>query len=268
MLYDTVIVVVLAVLGLVTGSFLNVVILRLHAGKDFTKGRSSCPKCGHVLSPLELVPIISWLALRGRCRACGKRISIQYPLVELLTAILFVLAYITHPFGTYGELLELLLWLYVLGSLIVLAVYDIRWYLLPDKILLPLLIPAGAILLGEALIVHAPRVAIGPVLAAVAFGGSFFLLATISKGRWMGGGDIKLAIVMGLLLGLQKTALAMLIAFVSAAIIGLILIGAKRKTRQDVIPFGPFLIGGTVIAYLFGHSLIAWYGTQLGLNLL
>jgi len=268
MFYDTVVVVVLAIIGLVAGSFINVVILRLHAGKDFTRGRSSCPKCGHVLSPLELVPVLSWLALRGRCKACGQRISVQYPLVELLTAILFALAYLTHPFGTYGELLQLILWLYVLGSLVVLAVYDLRWSLLPDKVLLPLIIPAVAILLGEVLIAHAAWVAIGPVVAAVAFGGAFYLLAAVSKGRWMGGGDIKLAFVMGLLLGLKETALAMLIAFVSAALIGVALIALGRKTRRDLIPFGPFLIAGTIIAYLFGSSIITWYGAQLGVNLL
>lgn len=268
MISETVIIAVLAIAGLVVGSFLNVVILRLHAGRDFTKGRSSCPKCGHVLSVMELVPVISWLALRGRCKACGRRISVQYPLVELLTAALFVLAYLTHGFGTYGELLELLLWLYVLSSLVVLAVYDLRWSLLPDKILLPIIIPAGAILLGEVLIARAPWIAIGPILAAVVFGGGFYLLAAVSKGKWMGGGDIKLAFVMGLLLGLQRTFVAMLIAFVSAAIIGIILIAAKRKSRRDAIPFGPFLIAGTVAAYFWGTQLIIWYGGLLGLNLL
>jgi prepilin signal peptidase PulO-like enzyme (type II secretory pathway) len=260
--------VLLAVIGLIVGSFLNVVILRLHAGQDFTRGRSSCPHCRHVLSPLELVPVASWLALRGRCKACGKPISIQYPLVELLTAALFVLAYLAHPFATYGELLILILWLYILGGLIVLAVYDLRWYLLPDKVLLPLIMPAAAILIGEALISRSPHVIIGPVLAALVFGGGFYLLAWVSKGRWMGGGDIKLAFVMGLLLGLQKTALAMLVSFVSASIIGMTLIGLGRKTRRDHIPFGPFLILGTVLAYLYGAQLLMWYGAQLGTNLL
>jgi len=107
-----------------------------------------------------------------------------------------------------------------------------------------------------------------PGMAAIGFGGVFYLLAAVSKGRWMGGGDVKLAFVMGLLLGLQRTALAMFIAFVAAAIIGIALIGLKRKSRHDLIPFGPFLIGGTAIAYLFGFSILTWYGAQLGLNLL
>lgn len=255
-------------IGLVVGSFLNVVILRLHAGRDFTKGRSSCPHCHHVLSPLELIPVASWLALRGRCRACGKPISIQYPLVELLTAGVFLLAYLTHPVYTYGDLIILILWLYILGSLIVLTVYDLRWYLLPDKVLLPLIVPALAILIGEALISHSPHVIFGPVLAALIFGGGFYLLAAVSKGRWMGGGDIKLAFVMGLLLGLQKTSLAMLVGFVSAAVIGVVLIGLGRKTRRDHIPFGPFLILGTVLAYTWGTQLLVWYGAQFGINLL
>ena len=268
MLTTIAILVVIAIIGLVVGSFLNVVVLRLHAGKDFTKGRSSCPKCGHTLSPLELVPVVSWVVLRGRCKACGKPISVQYPLVELLTALVFVLAYVTHPISTYGDLLELLLWFYILGSLIVLAVYDLRWYLLPDKVLLPIIIPASAILVAEALITHSPRVVIGGVLAAIAFGGGFYLLAAVSKGRWMGGGDIKLAFVMGLLLGLQRTALAMFIAFVTAALVGAVLIAIKRKGRRDSIPFGPFLITGTIITYLYGTAIISWYISTLGANLL
>jgi prepilin signal peptidase PulO-like enzyme (type II secretory pathway) len=260
--------IIIGIVGLIVGSFLNVVILRLHAGQDFTKGRSACPQCKHVLSPLELVPVVSWIALRGRCRACGKPIALQYPLVELLTAGAFVLAYLTHPFTTYGNLLVLVLWLYILGSLIVLAVYDLRWYLLPDKILLPLIVPATAILIGETLITGSSRVIVGPILAAGLFGGGFYLLAWVSKGRWMGGGDIKLAFVMGLLLGLQKTALAMLVGFVSAAIVGMVLIGFGRKTRRDHIAFGPFLIAGTLLAYICGTQLIAWYVAQLGTNLL
>lgn len=264
---QAVITVFVAVSGLIVGSFLNVVILRLHAGKAFVAGRSACPRCKHVLGPLELIPVASWLALRGRCTHCRKGISIQYPLVELATAILFTAAYVAHPLHTGANLLELVLWLYVIGSFIVLAVYDLRWYLLPDKVLLPLIVPAVAMLIGQALIAHSVTAIIYPIVAAILFGGAFYLLAAVSKGRWMGGGDIKLAFVMGLLLGLQRTALAMFIAFDSAAIIGVILIIIHRKKRSDLIPFGPFLIAGTLAAYYWGTPIMQWYFHLSGLTL-
>ena len=255
------------IIGLIVGSFLNVVILRLHAGKAFIKGRSACPHCKHVLGPLELVPVLSWLALGGRCKHCHKAISVQYPLVELATAILFAVASLTHPFNTGADLLELVFWLYIIGSLIVLTVYDLRWYLLPDKVLLPLIIPAVAMLIAQALIAHSFSAIMYPIAAAVLFGGAFYLLAAVSKGRWMGGGDIKLAFVMGLLLGLQRTALALFIAFDTAAIVGVVLIAIHRKKRSDLIPFGPFLVLGTLAAYYWGTPILHWYLQVSGLAL-
>lgn len=246
-------------IGLMVGSFLNVVILRLHSGRNFTKGRSACPDCGRVLSPLELVPVLSWVVQRGRCRGCGCHMSPQYPLVELMTAAVFVLAYLAGPPRTPVEIASLLLWLYVLSSLIVLAVYDLRWYRLPDRVLLPLILPALALATLSYGAGGSSMAILGPIVAAIIFGGTFFLMAFVSRGRWMGGGDIKLAFVMGLLLGLQKTALAMLLAFWMAALVGVTLIVLRQKKRQDHIPFGPFLIAGTMVAYLWGAEVIDWY---------
>lgn len=254
--------------GLIVGSFLNVVVLRLHAKKTFARGRSSCPHCKHTLSPLELIPVISWLALRGRCRSCGKPISVQYPAVELLTGVLFVVAYMTHPPAGWLDVTILVLWWYIIASLVVLAVYDLKWYILPDKVMLPI-IPAALIISGiQAASAESWQVLLGPLYAALLFGGGFYALAAVSGGKWMGGGDVKLAFVMGLLLGLKKTLLAMLIAFNSAAIIGLVLIAIKRKKRADRIPFGPFLIAGTIIAYVWGADIINWYIQATGLYLL
>jgi prepilin signal peptidase PulO-like enzyme (type II secretory pathway) len=160
------------------------------------------------------------------------------------------------------------MWFYILGSFIVLTVYDLRWYLLPDKVLLPIIIPAIAILISEFITTQSIQVFLGPVEAAFGFGGFFYAIAAASRGRWMGGGDIKLAFVMGLLLGLQKTALAMFIAFDTAAVIGLILIFLGRKKRTSHIPFGPFLMAGTVVAFLYGRQIIDWYVYFSGLNLL
>jgi len=251
--------VLIAVAGLIVGSFLNVVILRLRAGKQFVKGHSECPKCHHVLGPLELAPVFSWLVLRGRCRHCARPISPQYPLVELTTGALFAAAYLTQPHRSAAEVLVIIVWLYVIASFVVLTVYDLRWYLLPDRVLLPLLAPAAALGIGQAIYHHSGTLLLHTITAAVLFGGGFYLLALVSKGRWMGGGDIKLAFVMGLLLGLQRTALAMFVAFDAAAIIGVALILVHRKKSSDLIPFGPFLMGGTLLAYYWGTPILHWY---------
>lgn len=253
------IILLVVIAGLLIGSFLNVVILRFHDGKSFVGGRSACPHCGHELTPVELIPVLSWLWQRGRCTKCTKPISIQYPLVEALTSIIFLVSYLSLPHTTPLDVFILLVWLVVAAGLLVLAVYDIRWYLLPDKIMLPLLAPAALLILVEAVAAQAPLLALKSVGAAILFGGAFYSIAAISKGKWMGGGDIKLAFLMGLLLGLQKTTLAMILAFWSAAIIGLILIISGKKKRKDYIPFGPFLIGGTIVAYLWGQDIITWY---------
>ncbi|HVE80744.1 MAG TPA: prepilin peptidase [Candidatus Dormibacteraeota bacterium] len=256
------------VFGLIVGSFLNVIILRLHQKKDFKKGRSKCPDCKKVLSPYELIPVVSWVVQGGRCRGCRAKLSIQYPLVELATALIFILAYLYFLPVTLGGWAIYLLWLYVLSTLIVLAVYDLKWYLLPDRVMLPLIIPA-LILLGINF-AHFGTIdsLYKPIAAGLLFGGLFYGIAAVSGGKWMGGGDIKLAFIMGLLLGLQKTALAMILAFNTAAVVGLVLIALKLKKRTDYIPFGPFLIAGTIVALLAGTQIIDWYLRTSGFYLL
>ena len=258
----------IGILGLFIGSFLNVVVLRLHAKKQFVSGRSACPHCGHVLGWYELIPVISWVIQRGKCRKCKKSISFQYPLVELTTGAVFALSFMAlNPTGVASWVNYILL-LIIISGFIVLAVYDLRWYLLPDKVLLPLIFPAAVIAAISAATQGDMGPIYGSVAAAVVFGGAFYSLAAISDGKWMGGGDIKLAFVMGLLLGMAKTALAMLLAFWAAAIIGLLLIGFKLRKRSDQIPFGPFLIGATFVAVFWGNEIIGWYLQTSGLNLL
>jgi leader peptidase (prepilin peptidase) / N-methyltransferase len=256
------------IFGLLVGSFVNAVVWRLHlkqskAGGEelkvsITRGRSVCTHCGHRLAAIDLIPVLSWLALWGRCRYCRKQISWQYPAVELLTAGLFFALTISMPHSTIPEGIELALWLYFGAVLVTLAVYDLRWYLLPDVVLLPaiglglarLAIVTGSMGAGEA----------GKYLAAaITAGGAFYAIAAFSNGKWMGGGDIKLAFFMGLVLGPAKAVLAMLLAFNSAAVIGLALIALKLKSRRDYIPFGPFLAGSTVVSWLAGERLLGWY---------
>ncbi len=221
-----------------------------------------CPHCKHTLGALDLVPVFSWLALGGKCRYCHKPISPQYPLVELLTAGLFVLSYVAlKPVGNLGWF-EFGIWLYVLGSLIALSVYDLRWMILPDVIVLPAILVAAIGLIPDLIINQHTHMWLGPILAAFALGGSFYALAAGSRGKWMGGGDIKLVFLIGLACGLKLSAVAMFWAFNIAAVVSLILIATGKRKRSDHIPFGPFLALGCVIAILWGHWLIDWY-TQL-----
>lgn len=246
------------VVGLAVGSAINAIVWRLYVGRSWTKGRSECPECHHQLAAKDLVPVISWLWLRGRCRYCRMPIK-DSPLVEALTAALFGLsAAVIAPTG-WVSAGQLVLWLLVLTLLITMAVYDARWMILPDKIMYPAigmsLIYAGYM----AIVAHHWSVLGGPALAALVAGAAFYLIAWLSRGRAMGGGDIKLAFLMGLLLGLKATLLALFIAFNAAAIVGIVLIATKLKRRRDHIPFGPFLVLATVVAFLYGHTIITWY---------
>ncbi len=249
-----------ALYGLIIGSFINALVWRINTGRSIAKGRSMCPECKHTLAAKDLVPVVSWVVLAGKCRYCSKGISWQYPAVELLTSVLFGLSYFALlPIGLWGWIL-FVGWLIVLGGLIVLAVYDLRWMILPDAVVLPMVLFWGAILAIGGL---SQNIVWGLILyhliAAFAVGGGFLILATLAKGKLMGGGDVKLGFLMGLLLGLRASGVALFIAFNSAAIIGLALIALKLKTRKDHIPFGPFLVLGTVVAFLYGPQIIAWY---------
>lgn len=266
--------------GLLVGSFINAVVWRLHQQGEISEGKkqkqrlsismghSMCPDCRHDLAPRDLLPVVSWLWLRGRCRYCHRAISVQYPLVEILTAALFGLSYNAIQPATFVGWSELGLWLYILTVFIILAIYDLKWMLLPDVVLLPAAAVTLVYRLAQAAMGSAMEVWAFPIVAALLAGGMFYTLAAVSGGKWMGGGDIKLVFLMGLILGLPKTALALLLAFNLAAAVslGLLALRARQKRpRPRLIPFGPFLVVGSVVAYLYGNHLIEWYlGVALG----
>lgn len=281
------------ILGLVIGSFVNAVVWRIQqqlkvkseklkvvgASKvkgqrskvedelSIIKGRSMCPECRHALGPMDLVPVLSWMMLDGKCRYCHKPISMQYPLVEILTGLLFALSAFPVLRTSYSvlQIVDLVFWLYFLTVLIILALYDLRWYILPDVVLLPA-IGVALVRLPVLLMLGKPLAGVvGFLLAGLAVGAFFYALAAVSKGRWMGGGDIKLVFLMGLVLGWSKLAVALLLAFNSGAIVGVLLIALKIKHRRDHIPFGPFLVSGTIIAMLYGQVIIDWYWRLMGI---
>ncbi len=255
-----------AIFGLMVGSAINAVVWRLYTGRSWAKGRSMCPECKHQLAAKDLVPVLSWLWLWGRCRYCQTNIHWQYPVIEALTAGLFSLSVqALAPAGPVSWGLAGL-WLLILTLLIILAVYDARWMLLPDKIMVPVILLSGIYLVLHAWQQGSWISLRGPLLAALLMGGIFFALVALSKGRAMGGGDIKLVFAMGLLLGLRGSAVALFIAFNVAALVGITLMVFKRRGRRDQIAFGPFLVGATVVAFLYGQDVVQWYLALNGLS--
>jgi len=251
--------------GLCIGSFLNCVVYRLEQNKNL-KGRSFCPHCKHTLKWLDLIPVFSFLYLCGKCRYCHKKISIQYPLVELVTGILFVLILSFSDVGLHlgspTSFLNLAFLFYIASSLIVIFVYDLKHYLIPDKVLFPAIAAAFVYRLFENF-VSLPSY----LLAAVIASGFFLAIFLASAGRWMGFGDVKLAVLMGFLLGFPNILAGLFLAFFFGAIIGVILMvfpfgsaqGGNKKGLKSEIPFGPFLITGTFTALFWGKEIIQWY---------
>src|SRR3989344_282688 len=257
-LYSTVFV---FAIGLCIGSFLNCVIYRLEKGESFVKGRSYCPHCKHSLMWLDLVPVFSFLFLRGKCRYCKGKISAQYPIIEIVTGLAFLLiANFQLPITNVGGLVNLIFLLYMSSSLIVIFVYDVKFYLIPDKVLFPTVGIAFVFRLVASFFIGNWVLGLGNyVLAALISSGFFLAIYLISRGAWMGFGDVKLAVLMGLVLGFPNILAALFLAFFFGAIIGIGAIFLQKKGLKSEIPFGPFLIVGTFMAMFFGGQIINWY---------
>jgi len=243
--------VVIFIFGLIVGSFLNCVIYRLEEGKSFLKGRSFCPHCKHKLIWQDLIPIFSFLILRGKCRYCQKPISLQYPLVELATGIIFLSIVL---FNIQYSIFHIL----IACFLIVIFVYDLKHYLIPDKIIYPAIVIA-LIFNFQFLIVNEFSIFKFSILSALGAAAFFLLIVLISRGKWMGVGDIKLAFLMGLILGFPNILVALFLAFFIGAIMGIGLIATGKKTLKSEVPFGPFLVAGTFLALFWGQDVINWY---------
>ena len=262
---------VLAALGLCLGSFVNALVWRVRQQETAAKGskelsvmrgRSICPQCRHKLSARDLVPLLSWLALRGKCRYCGKAISMQYPLVEAATMLLFIISYSWWPETLTGlEWLNFGLWLVILTGLVALFVYDLKWFLLPNKIMFPLIWLAGLRGVFEVLRAGEPLAAFLSIIGAVAVGGGiFYVIYQVSQGNWIGGGDVKLGWLLGLVVGTPGASLLFIfLAALLGSLISLPLLATKRLRRHSLIPFGPFLIAGGFVAVLFGENILEWY---------
>jgi len=262
------IVLLLIGLGLIFGSFVNAFVWRLKEQKNWVSERSECPHCHHVLAPKDLIPVISWLLLRGKCRYCGKPIP-DSPLTELAVPLLFVASYFFWPMELAGQgLFSFVLWLVCIVGFVVLAVYDLRWFLLPDKVVFPLIGLAFFQVLAIALVYEgSARPLAGAAAGVLTISGLFYALYHLSKGAWIGFGDVKLGIVLGILAGGAVEGLLLLfVASVLGMIVSLPLVFTGKAHRRSHVPFGPFLIMALIVVQLFGPNIIDWYTGTLFLG--
>ena len=242
-------IILVAILGLVVGSFLNAVVYRLHVKVSFMRGRSYCPSCKHDLGAKDLVPLFSYLFLKGKCRYCSKKISWQYPLVEFFTMVSFLTLY-----WQFGLSIDFFVYIIYTIFLIIIFVYDLKYYLILDKVSVP------AIIVAFLLSFFVLEIEFVSLLISALIGGGFFLLQfVISKGKWIGGGDIRLGVIMGFMLGYPVILAALFIAYILGSVIGVVLIAGKKKKWKSQVPFGTFLSIATYIAFIVGEYVVEYY---------
>ncbi len=263
-------------LGLAIGSFLNCLVYRLNNGshsseesrlvggppsevgrQSFLIGRSFCPKCQHQLAWRDNIPLLSFILLRGRCRYCQAPISWQYPLVELATALLTVFVFCRPTSEEYFAHLGGVTTLLIVYALVAIFVSDLLYLTIPDVIVWPAIgLVSFAHLAGVEVVASTPPRS-AYLLAGLAAAGFFLLLVLITKGRGMGLGDVKLAALMGLFLGWPKILVAFYVAFLTGALVGVILILLKKKKLKDPVSFGPFLVTGTLVSLFWGEEALS-----------
>lgn len=284
--------IILFLSGLGFGSFLNVVSLRYKPEQKLFDlkiigGRSRCPHCKKQLRWFELVPILSFLFQKGKCRHCEHKLSWQYPIVEILSALIFV--FVPLRFATYGlqfttydskMLLVVGCWLLVFLLLLLLAIIDFRHYIIPDEINI-LLAVLGIILIQlttynlqfttsfighySLLFGSLGNIWVNHISAAVLAMAFFGLIIGISRGRGMGVGDLKLGGALGLIFGWPNILFVLALSFIVGAAIGIILMLKKTKTMKDIVPFGPFLVIGSALVFFFGFQIVNLYFKFFGL---
>lgn len=239
----------LFIIGLFIGSFFNVCIYRIPRGESIAFPPSHCPSCGLRIKPYDLVPVISYVFLRGRCRSCGERISLEYPAVEMLTGLIYMLLYLKYGFN-----IDLLKYMVLFSLLIIVSIIDLKHSIIPFKLMIAGYL-AGIIFAAIGYILN------GDILTYIfgfLIGGGVILIIVLISGG-MGGGDIQLMSVIGLFLGFKLSILSLLLSFIIGACAGLTLILLKKKNYRDYIPFGPWLSLAACISIFIGDMLISWY---------
>jgi len=265
MSYILLFIVLSGVLGVIFGSFLNVVIFRTNVGESFW-GRSKCQVCLEPVEARDLVPILSYFALKGKCRNCKAVIEWQYPAVEAASGILFAL-FFARAFLGFGapDFVDAHEWiaLFVRDAvmalfLIIIFVYDLRFFYILDRYSIPAMILA----LGFNIALGANPVSL--LLGGFVIGGFFAGQFLISNGKWIGGGDIRMGMFMGFLLGLKLGLVALFVSYLLGAIVGIFLLLSNKRELTSRMPFGTFLALGTLISMIWGADILSWYLSFLG----
>ncbi|MCL5411281.1 MAG: prepilin peptidase [Patescibacteria group bacterium] len=275
------------IFGLLVGSFLNVLIYRLNLNEEIISSRSHCLKCNHALAWYDLIPLFSWTFLKGRCRYCHFPISIQYPLVELATGVLFALiaAIYSSSMFSLGDWMGIVFYLFSVSVFIVVFVYDLKYRLIPNKVIVPAILVAvvyqavasvmssrncfGILALEDQLLKQVPHdkdcllSLLAPfgvnLLPGISVGAFFLLIIWLTRGRGMGGGDVKLGVFIGLLTGWPNVLVSLYLSFILGAVVSLGLIAIGKKKFGETIPFGPFLSAGALLTIFYGRQLFEWY---------
>lgn len=236
-------------LGVLIGSFLNVCIYRIPRGESIVNPPSHCPACHALLKPWDLIPVVSYMANKGKCRYCRERISLQYPAIEILNGILYILLY-----AKFGQTSLLIKYAIISSLLLVVAVIDYQLQIIPDSLIIFGLF-SGVVF---HFVFHTHVSWINGGIGLLMGGGLFFLIALATNGA-MGGGDIKMVAMLGFLMGWKEVLLISFLSFVIGAIVSILLIALKKKNRKDYIPFGPFIAIAAYITMLYGIEIMNWY---------
>lgn len=246
--------------GLAIGSFLNVLIDRIPRNEPIVKSRSYCESCKKKLKWIDLIPILSFIVLKGKCRYCRSSISIYYPVVEFLTGIVFIslFVFLSQRFMIYDlrfmNVLLIVYYLIITSSLIVIFFIDLKYGIVPDKITYSVILLSFIFL-----IIFYQNILLTNLLSAFVAFMFFLFIFVITKGRGMGFGDVKLVFLLGIFLGFPKIVVALYLAFLTGAFISLILIMfRKKKFFGSTIPFGPFLVIGTIVSLFFGDLILKY----------
>ncbi|MCR3956712.1 MAG: prepilin peptidase [Gudongella sp.] len=247
--------IIIGIYGLLIGSFLNVLIYRIPRDENIAWPGSHCPSCGHGLRWYDNIPLFSYLLLRGRCRYCGDRISIQYPVVEATNAIIYILLFLSFYSGSK---LDFVFYALISSVLVAIAFIDLKEQIIPDSLVLTVL----TLSIIQKALLHfyegVPFPLVNSILG-LAIAGGIFLLILFFSGGGMGGGDVTLIAALGFILGVRLIFLNIFLSFILGAVISIFLLATKIKTRKDPIPFGPFIILGFFIVLFMGEDLISWY---------
>jgi len=258
--------IIIFILGLIIGSFLNVLIYRLPRGQDIIKKRSYCPKCKKILSWYELIPVLSFIIQRGRCLKCKAKISYQYIFIELLTGLLFLFTYInlTNQFATSSSsissqilssnfqtlyfALNIIYYFYIISIFITIAAIDLKTFFIPDVLVIP-----AVIISFIYQIIQLPNYPITQffnlLISSIAIFFFFGALHFFSKGKAMGFGDAKLGLLIGLFLPFPLNIFAIMLSFIIGGIFGIILMIFKKVDKKSIIPFGPFMVLGALLTF-------------------